>query len=306
MRAKDKYEKFGCSLTNFVFVGQRVYFGKTSYNGSKLGIHSNFVSYTYDEPWEIALAQVKKLNPQVVVVYRPEVYDEKFLEILKQDFITVAYFTEPLPFLGYEAEFDLIRRYEPFENYDMSNCDFNVIYNSVTCKVLSDKSKIVLSHPIPVSDDLFVQKSDLSESSGGIFLGRVTKERNEYLMPLKHRINLTVIDHGEVNESFFSKFFFAINLHSDSYPNFENRIFYHMAQSLLVLTEPIIPDYGLEEGKHYVGFNTPDGLKEVALDILNNKSKYDKIAKNGFIFAQEYSTSKFLQKLTIAIKQELD
>jgi hypothetical protein len=79
-----------------------------------------------------------------------------------------------------------------------------------------------------------------------------------------------------------------------------------MAQSLLVLTEPIIPDYGLEEGKHYVGFNTPDGLKEVALDILNNKSKYDKIAKNGFIFAQEYSTSKFLQKLTIAIKQELD
>ncbi len=306
MRVKDKYEKSGRNLTKFVFLGQKIYFGKTTYTGIKLGIQSNFVSHTYDESWTTSLKIIKKINPQVVIIYRPEVYDIEFLTILRQEFITVAYFTEPLPFFGFEAEFDLIRRYAPFENYDMSNCDFNVTYNPVTCKILNEKSKIILTHPIPVSDDIFVRKSDLSDSIGGIFLGRVTKERNEYLMPLKHRFNLTVLDHGELNESFFNKHIFAVNLHSDSYPNFENRIFYHMAQSLLVLTEPVIPDYGLEDGKHYLGFDSPESLKELVIDISKNNYKYYEVANSGFTFAQEFSTSKFLKKLIQAIKIELD
>lgn len=304
MISKEKLFSFDNDISRFVFLGQKIYFEKTTYHGVVNGMSSNFVPYTYGEKWDDAFSQISKIAPQVVVIYRPEVCDIDFLLALKEKYLTVGFFTEPLPFTGYEAEFDLVRRYSPFENYNFENCDLNISYNPVTCNVLSKTTKIAFSHPIPVSDDIFFDRKNQIVKANGIFIGRVTPARNEYLMALKHKFNLTVIDHGELEENFYHNYNIGLNLHSDSYPNFENRVLYHMAQSMIVLSQQVVPDYNMQHGKHYFVFETPEDLEILFSKIYNDIQSYTVVASNGHNFAKNYATSNFLKKLSFEIKKE--
>lgn len=306
MISKNKLTSLEKDISKFVFLGQKIYFQKTTFQGVINGISSDFVPYTFGESWNGAYSQISKLAPQVVVIYRPEVYNIDFLLALKEKYLTVGFFTEPLPFNGYEAEFDLVRRYSSFENYNFENCDLNISYNPVTCEVLSKRTKIVFSHPIPVSDDIFFDRKNQTMKASGIFLGRVTPERNEYLMALKHKFNLTVIDHGELEENFYHNYNIGLNLHSDSYPNFENRVLYHMAQSMIVLSQQVVPDYNLQHGKHYFEFDTPKDLEILFSKIYNDIQSYAVVANNGHSFAKNYATSNFLKKLSFEIKKEYE
>ena len=284
-------------LERFAFIGQKIYFEKTVFEGTKEGITSNFLPYTYDAPPADLVKVLEAVTPEVLIIYRPEVFDKKLLQDLKKDFLTVGFFTEPLPYEGFEAEFDLARRYEPFRKFDFESCDFYVTYNPITCQALEGKAEILFSHPIPVGDHIFKSKAKNNLDIRGIFYGRVTPERNRYLMPLKHTLDLTVIDHGYFDESFFENYNVALNLHSDSYPNFENRVFHHMAQSMLVLSEPLLPNYGLKDEVHYFEFDNEVKLNDLLVNLSQDIEKRIKVTRAGFDFTQTYSSTNFIKKL---------
>jgi hypothetical protein len=285
------------NLKKFASIGQKIYFEKTVFQGIVDGIESSFIPYTYNQKSNYLMKDLKQIAPEVLIIYRPEVFDYDLLKALKKDYLTVGFFTEPLPFKGFEAEFDLIRRYEPFKGFNLDSCDFYVTYNPITCQSLENKVRILFSHPIPVSDDIYKSRKVVDSDIRGIFYGRVTHERNKFLMPLKHFFDWTVIDHGYFNESFFENFNVALNLHSDSYPNFENRVFYHMAQSILVLSEPLLPNYNLENEVHYFEFDNERQLKELVLELSYDTQKREKVTKAGFEFAQKFSFSNFIKEL---------
>ena len=130
----------------------------------------------------------------------------------------------------------------------------------------------ILIHPLPVNDTLFFNGNRSYEKIEGLFLGRVSEYRNQFLMPLKHFWDWTVIDHGMMNISLDKYFNLSLNLHSESYPNFENRIFLHMAQKMVVITQSLLPTWGLIKNKHYLEFQTVEELIEL-VDQLQNQSK---------------------------------
>jgi len=290
----------------YLFLGQKIYFEKTSTVLKTEKRESKFLGYTYNQPWNHKWKIIEEYDPDIVIIYRPEVMDPEFLRKIKAKAISVAYFTEPLPFVGFEAEFDLVRRFEPFKNYDFESCDFNVTYNEITCASLQKLTEILFSHPLPVDDALFTKSLPDLDKIRGIFYGRVTEARNKFLMPLKHNYDWTVIDHGYLEESFFRNFNVGLNLHSDSYVNFENRILYHMAQSLLVLSEPIVSDIGLEKNVHYLEFNSAQDLYEVLDKFNENLELATNLIIAGHNKALQFKTSNFLSKLEQEIKKKIN
>lgn len=290
----------------YLFIGQKIYFRKTSTVLKNEKKESKFLDYTYDQPWKDKWKILDEYNPDVVIIYRPEVMDPEFLKKIKAKAISVAYFTEPLPFSGFEAEFDLLRRFDPFKNYDFNLCDFNIVYNEITCARIEQLSEILFSHPLPVDDEIFTNSLPTLDKIRGIFYGRVTEARNKFLMPLKHNYDWTVIDHGFIEETFFRNFNVGLNLHSDSYLNFENRIMYHMAQSLLVLSEPILPGAGLKKDIHYLEFKSTQDLNSVLFNLNENIELSADIIKAGHSKASEFKTSSFLNKLEYAIKKKIN
>lgn len=284
-------------IKKYLFIGQKIYFEKTSLNTRDGNLESRFLSYTYDQPWSEAWKGVEEFNPDVIIIYRPEVFDPIFLEQMRAKFISVGFFTEPLPYRGFEAEFDLIRRFEPFKKYNYELCDFHVIYNDETCEAIKKQTDILFSHPLPVNDKLFVDAPAKLDSLKGIFYGRVTEARNNFLMPLKHNYDWTVVDHGSLEESFFRNFNVALNLHSDSYLNFENRVFYHMAQSLLVLSEPLVANHGLQKNIDYFEFQNTEELENIVIEINKDLTSIYPIINNAYVKASQFKASKFLDIL---------
>lgn len=293
------------NFIKYLFMGQKIYFEKTSAVLKTENRESIFLGYTYDRPWSDQWKIIEDYDPDIVIIYRPEVMDPEFLKKIKTKAITVAYFTEPLPFAGFEGEVDLLRRFEPFKKYDFELCDFNVIYNEITCGSLQNLTEILFSHPLPVDDALFTPVTPELDKIRGIFYGRVTEARNKFLMPLKHHYDWTVIDHGQLEDTFFRNFNIGLNLHSDPYLNFENRILYHMAQSLLVLSEPILPGHGINKDIHYLEFKSIQELNEILFQLSRNLESITDLIIAGHNKALEFKTSNFLNKLELEIKKRI-
>jgi hypothetical protein len=282
------------SKLKIVSIGQEIYFRKTSFEGETTDFIGKFIPYTFFKDWEKQLTSLIDESPHIVLIYRPEVFEPKFLELLKSKFITIGYFTEPLPFDRFRGHPDLLSRYSFIKNFDFNLCDYYIFYNSVTTEVLNSMCKPILTHPLPVNDLVFEKRFELrTDFVRGLFLGRVSDYRNKYLMPLKHYWDWTVIDHGMNQIDFESNFNLALNLHSETYPNFENRIFHQMAQGLVILSQKMIPTLGLKHNKHFFEFDTPDDMLSMINSLSNNLDSILKVRDKGLEFVEEYKASRF-------------
>ena len=144
--------------------------------------------------------------------------------------------------------------------------------------------------PLPVRDDIYIDPDKIGPSSvsEGIFVGRVTDRRNQFLSSLKHYFDWTVVDHGLRNLDGYSV---AVNLHNENYPNFENRVSLHLARGHLVLTEPLRPRYELHEGLNLINCDTPIHLLQIAQAIEANPNPYREIAIRGRLAADSFRAS---------------
>ena len=82
-----------------------------------------------------------------------------------------------------------------------------------------------------------------------VFIGRSTPHRESFLSGAKHRYDISHIAHGanpDHLEVITDTYDVGINLHNDTYPNFENRVCFHLAAGHLVLSEPLCPAHALE------------------------------------------------------------
>lgn len=291
-----------------VFLGQSLYFRQAGIEHNFQDVACRFVSHTHGEDPSVALKELHELNPDIVIVFRPELFAE--FESFFEGRITVGYFTEPLPNKMTKVSEDLKARHD-FLMHSFPNMvnvfDLFIGYNPIFSESLESLFPIWGYFPIPVRDDLILPPGpDSNELSAdtGIFVGRSTSYRSKFLEPIKHKYGWTVLESAHLVD--LLPYSIALNLHNNNYPNFENRNFLHMALGQLVLSEPQSPTLDLSPGFTHLEFSDVDELLDLLRYVDNNPSDVEQIRSNGRKFVHRYSASNVWGKLLTDMSEILN
>ena len=284
---------------SIAFLGQSLYFRQAAIENTFLDANCNFVAYTFGENPDKALMELNALDPDIVIVFRPELF-EQFEEFFA-DRISIGYFTEPLPNKSYSKHKDLELRFNFLKNSYIGRTkvfDLFVGYNPLFGQSLESIVDIWGYFPIPVRDDIILP-TDLDQSAlsveAGLFVGRTTSYRSSFLEPIKHRYGWTVLDNAHLVD--LLPYSVALNLHNENYGNFENRNFLHMALGHLLLTEPQEVSLDLSPGFTHLEFNKPSELVDLIEYIDENPDDVNQLRDNGRKFVRRYSSSVTWSKL---------
>ncbi|HEX8205747.1 MAG TPA: glycosyltransferase [Solirubrobacteraceae bacterium] len=275
------------------FVGQREYFNYTSLQAPAGGVEPSFVHFFPGAPAEPLVAELERLDPDVVFVWRPELIPAGAFADLRA--ITVGYLTEPLPRPGREPHPDLRQRWETLQNADPSNFDRIVSFDPLVAPTVDAHMRVWRSFPIPVSDTYYADVNEPSPQPRVLFTGRSTDHRERFLGPIKKDFDTVHLAHGVTDEEllpFLRKTDVGLNLHNQPYPTFENRVPAYLAAGLLVISEPLSPHHGLQPGRDLLEIDEPHHLYELIAAAQRTPHAFDTIRRNGRRAAERWRASK--------------
>lgn len=250
------------------FIGQKEYFGYTALRETAHGVEPRFFHLHHGGDIETVLPALRAFAPDVVLAYRPELFEAgAFAEV---DAVTIGYLTEPLPRPGSEPHTDQADRLRQLRAADPDNFDRVCSYDPHIEQAAGEVLEIWRSFPIPVADSEFTT-GPLRAPKGApvlLFSGRSTPHRNRYLDGLKKDFDVVHLAHGVTDERmapFLAEADISINLHNHPYLNYENRVSHSMAAGLAVFSEPLSPRWGLVPGVDYVEVTDRSELYEATV-----------------------------------------
>lgn len=250
------------------FVGQSVYFRQCALERPTDGIAPVFIDFRSGAPVEPLQAELELIDPDLVLVFRPEIVPEGAFRDLRA--VTVGYLTEPLPRPDGEEHPDLRARLGALEQVDRENFDRIVSFDPLIAETAGQILSVWRSLPIPVADSLFMDVRPRRSPPRLIFVGRSTEHRERMLAPVKRAHPIVHIGHGLFGSQLARLLAGAdvqLNLHNNPYPTFENRVCIALAAGHLVISEPLSPSHGLRAGIDHLEARTPEQLGELA-DLL--------------------------------------
>ncbi len=250
------------------FVGQAVYFEQCSLQQPAGGLEPSYIDFRAAAPPEQLIGALRELDPDVVLVFRPEIVPAGLFDTLRA--LTIGYLTEPLPRGGGKEHADLAARMWWLEQVDAGNFDRIVAFDPLIAQTASRVLPVWRSLPIPVADSLFMEPHERGTPPRLLFIGRSTEHRERLLAPVKRSQALVHIGHGLFGEELaeiLRNTDVQLNIHNNPYPSFENRVSIAMAAGHLVISEPLSPDHGLQAGRDFVEVTTPEELS-AALELL--------------------------------------
>lgn len=243
------------------FVGQGVYFRQCALELPAGGLEPVFLDFRAGAPADPLLARLRALDPDVVLVFRPEIVPPGLLGSLRA--LTIGYLTEPLPREGGRGHPDLRARMGWLERVDARNFDRIVSFDPLIADTAANLLPVWRSLPIPVADSLYMDVHPRARPPSLLFIGRSTAHREELLAPIKRKHAIVHIGHGLFGEQllrFLRRADVQLNLHNNPYPSFENRVCVALAAGQLVISEPLSPRHELRPGIDYVEADTPEEL----------------------------------------------
>jgi hypothetical protein len=243
------------------FVGQAVYFRQCALELPADGLDPVFLDFRAAAPPEPLLARLEELDPDVVLVFRPEIIPPRLLDGLRA--LTIGYLTEPLPRTGENDHPDLRARMWWLEQVDRGNFDRIVSFDPLIAETAESVLPVWRSLPIPVADSLFMDVRERGRPPRLLFVGRSTEHREELLAPVKRAHAIAHIGHGLFGEQllrFLRRADVQLNLHNNPYPSFENRVCVALAAGHLVISEPLSPRHELSPGIDYLEAGTAEEL----------------------------------------------
>ncbi|HEY8303179.1 MAG TPA: glycosyltransferase [Solirubrobacteraceae bacterium] len=281
------------------FVGQGVYFEQCSLEQPAGGLRPSFLDFRSMAPPEPLLAKLQELDPDAVVVFRPEIVPEGLFESLRA--ITIGYLTEPLPrSRGKAGHPDLASRMRDLEEVDARNFDRIVSFDPLIAETAGSVLPVWRSLAIPVTDSLFMDVRQRAHPPALLFVGRATGHREELMEPVKKRHPIVHIGHGLFGERlirFLERADVQLNLHNNPYPTFENRVCIALAAGHLVISEPLSPRHGLEPGVHYLEAETPERVLALVEELMANPDAYLDVQRAGRAQAESFRASRVYPEL---------
>lgn len=280
------------------FVGQGVYFEQCSLERPADGLNPTFLDFRAMAPPEPLIAKLRELDPDVVLVFRPEIVPERLLEPLRA--VRIGYLTEPLPRGRDSNHPDLLSRMRDLEAVDPHNFDRIVSFDPLIADTAGSVLPVWRSLAIPVADSLFTETRERAHPPRLLFVGRSTEHREELLAPVKQNHPIVHIGHGLFGERltrFLERADVQLNLHNNPYPTFENRVCTALAAGHLVISEPLSPRHGLEPGVHYLEVETPQQLLALVDELMADPDAFVDVQRAGRALAESFRASRVYPRL---------
>jgi hypothetical protein len=274
------------------FVGQSVYFRQCSQELVAGGVSPSFIDFRAGAPAERLLAELVKLDPDLVLVFRPEIVPHGLFDSIRA--ITLGYLTEPLPRGGPADHPDLRGRLWWLEKTDPGNFDRIVSFDPLIAETAQSVLPVWRSVPLPVADSLFTEPKERSGTPRLLFIGRSTPHREELMAPLKRRHHVVHVGHGLYGQELARMLRdtdVQLNLHNNPYPSFENRVSIAMAAGHLVVSEPLSPTHGLQAGRDFLEVETAQELLAVADRLMSERAVFREVRLAGREQAERFRAS---------------
>jgi hypothetical protein len=274
------------------FVGQSVYFRQCVLEGPAAGLEPSFVDFREGAPPEPLLAHLQEIDPDVVLVFRPEIVPAGLLDAIRG--ASIGYLTEPLPRSQGDDHPDLHARMWWLKRVDPGNFDRIVSFDPLIAETAGSVLPVWRSLPIPVADSLFMDPRERSVPPRLLFVGRSTEHRESLLGPLERRHNIVHIGHGLFGEQLhrlLAQTDVQLNLHNNPYPSFENRVCIALAAGHLVISEPLSPEHDLVPGRDFLEIRSAEELLELADRLLAEPRAFAEIQASGRRQAERFRAS---------------
>ncbi len=296
------------SGTRLAFVGQAVYFAQCALDAPGGGLEPHFLDFRHDADPGPLRAALEELDPDVIVVFRPEILPRGLLDGLRA--LTVGWLTEPLPRDAGDgaAHPDLAARLGYLRAADAENFDRVVSFDPLVAATADAVLPVWRSIPLPVADSLFADVVPVRGRPQALFVGRSSMHREEFLGPVKHDFDVLHLAHGATGErlrELLARADVALNLHNEAYPTFENRVPLHLAAGHLVLSEPLSPSHGLQPGIDYLEAATPWALWRLMRDVDALPDAFRAVRVHGRRAAERFRASRVYGRLVADLEADV-
>lgn len=274
------------------FVGQSVFFAQCALERASGPLRPCFVDFRAGAAAEALRARLEELDPDVVVVFRPEIIPRGLFGSLRA--LTIGYLTEPLPRTPRTSHADLKTRMWWLQQVDPGNFDRIISFDPLIAETAARVLPVWRSLPIPVADSLYMDVRERSRPPRLLFLGRSTEHREEQLAAVKARHPLVHVGHGLFGDrlaSLLAETDVQINLHNNPYPTFENRVCIGLAAGHLVISEALSPTHGLQARREYLEANSPAELLELVDRIALERDAFADVQAAGRAAAERFRAS---------------
>ena len=242
------------------FVGQDVYFRVCSLAQPAGGLEPTFVDFRTGARESVLLAALERLDPDVVVVFRPEIIPRGLFGLLRA--MTVGYLTEPLPRkrLGSSSRPRGAHGGAAAGRSGPSPPDRLV--RSVDRLVRRARAEGVV---LPCQSRSTTRSSWTCTSAGSRRDSCSWAGPRSTARRFSHRSSAVIGSshighglHGPQLMRFLASADVQLNLHNHPYPTFENRVCLALAAGHLVISEPLSPDHGLRAGRDFLEADDAD------------------------------------------------
>jgi hypothetical protein len=280
------------------FVGQSVFFAQCSLELPCDGVEPTFVDFRSAAPPEPLIAKLRQIDPDVVLVFRPEIVPAGLFDSLRA--YTIGYLTEPLPRTAKDEHPDLRTRLRWLQEVDSGNFDRIVCFDPLIAPTAASVLPVWRSKPIPVSDRLFSDVRERGRPPRLLFVGRSTEHREQLLVPVKRDHRIVHAAHGLFGDRlarFMDRADVQLNLHNNPYPSFENRVCIALAAGHLVISEQLSPRHDLEPGRDYLEFDGAEQLAELVQQLERDPDAYLDIQRSGREKAESFRASRVYPQL---------
>ena len=288
------------------FVGQRLYFAGCALSASIDGYEAAFIDFREGDDAERMVAALRSVQPDVAFVFKPEIVPTALLSDLP--FFTVGYATEPLPSLTPVEHPDLVRRRENLSRLDRHNFDRIIVYNPGITDSLEEVVPVWRCIPLPVDDIYYRNVQPVHRRPRAVFVGRSTEHREELLARAKHLHDVVHIAHGAGPDDLHriaDSYDIGINLHSEPYPNFENRVCFHLAAGHLVLSESLTPTMGLEPGIDFIEVGSSAELALRMSELIRSPDIHYRVRVRGRDKAELFRSSRVYPALVDDLMRDI-
>lgn len=274
------------------FVGQSVYFRQCALELESDGVVPSFIDFRAAAAAQPLLEALHKLDPDVVLVFRPEIVPEGLFDSLRA--VTIGYLTEPLPRVDGHEHPDLKERMWWLEQVDAGNFDRVISFDPLIAQSAERVLPVWRSLPIPVADSLFMDVRPMAAPPRLLFVGRSTEHREALLAPVKRAHPIVHVGHGLFGGQLLrlmQRSDVQLNLHNNPYPSFENRVCIALAAGHLVISEPLSPEHELTAGVDYMLVGSPQELLEVVDRVASDGRSFVEVQHAGRAQAERFRAS---------------
>lgn len=279
-------------MTRVVFLGRRALFGAHVLSAPAGGLDPAFVEVRgRDDDGAAVRAEVERLAPDVVVVFRPDAVPPGALDGLAERGTRVlGVVTEPLAGNAYNLA-ELGRadaaRFARVVVTDPRSVD-------AARTVLGDRVWRTL--PLPVDDALFRAPRPSARPPRIVYVGHSTMHREETLIGLKHEFDLPHYAYGLIGDDLREVLHgadAALVVNNDAGDALlDHTMLVHLAAGQLVVAEPPHEPRGLRAGVDFLAAEDRDAFRRIVARLHATPDAWDRVRVQGHHAARPFAASR--------------